>query len=92
MTIDSLFAPPETHTMREHCPQCGSLQGVIVPRGMQDTVRCAECDTWVYNAPRKETGKPIPRQPVRMASNPRRDMKSCAGRITLANYVINMLR
>ena len=43
-------------TMREFC-MCGSIEGYIVEKGGQDTVRCLSCNQWQYNAPRTETGK-----------------------------------
>jgi hypothetical protein len=45
-----------TYTMRvEHC---GQRDGIIVTVGGQDTVRCAVCRKFLYNAPRAETGRP----------------------------------
>jgi hypothetical protein len=46
----------DSHEMRAACG-CGSRLGRIVTKGQQDTVRCALCDRWQYNAPRVETGK-----------------------------------
>lgn len=43
--------------MRTPCPSCGSSAGVIQERNGQDTVRCAECNRFCYNAPRTETGR-----------------------------------
>jgi 5-methylcytosine-specific restriction endonuclease McrA len=48
--------PP--HTMREPCRDCGGLDGVIRTRNGQDTVWCAQCNRYAYNAPRTETGRP----------------------------------
>jgi 5-methylcytosine-specific restriction endonuclease McrA len=44
--------------MRSPCSGCGCLDGIIVTKNGQDTVRCAECDQYAgYNAPRSETGR-----------------------------------
>lgn len=43
--------------MREPCRVCGGLEGSILEKTGQDTVRCVACDAWVYNAPRVETGR-----------------------------------
>ncbi len=50
----------ETHAMKYACKGCGAAAGspgYIVPKGLQDTVRCCACDAFVYNAGRVETGK-----------------------------------
>jgi hypothetical protein len=45
----------------EHRPKCvcGSLDGggIVEEKGGQDTVRCADCSRFLYNAPRTETGR-----------------------------------
>lgn len=46
-----------TRKMRARCPDCGHPDGYIVTRGGQDTVRCAKCDRFCYNAPKSETGR-----------------------------------
>jgi hypothetical protein len=38
-------------------PHCDQWEGVITTIGGQDTVRCIICNTWLYNAPRTETGR-----------------------------------
>ena len=43
--------------MRSRCPRCGCIDGIITTKNGQDTVRCAECDRFCYNAPRSETGR-----------------------------------
>jgi hypothetical protein len=46
------------HRMRAACPDCGNTDGMIMTVSGQDTVRCARCDRFCYNAPRAETGRP----------------------------------
>lgn len=48
----------EEYRMREPCPDCGHTRGYLAPKGGQDVVRCVTCDRQVYNAPKRETGKP----------------------------------
>ena len=43
--------------MRAPCADCGSAFGSVTERNGQDTVRCAECYKYQYNAPRVETGR-----------------------------------
>lgn len=50
---------PERYTMRKPCPMCGGKIGRLAEVGRQDTVRCISCDTFVYNAPRTETGRTV---------------------------------
>ena len=49
--------PPGHTQMRAPCPDCGCLDGTITPKNGQDTVRCARCERYCYNAPRTETGR-----------------------------------
>jgi len=49
--------PPGHTEMRTPCPGCGCLDGTITTKNGQDTVRCARCDRYCYNAPRTETGR-----------------------------------
>jgi hypothetical protein len=51
------FADQRAHPMREPCPACGCPDGTITTRNGQDTVRCAQCQRYCYNAPRSETGR-----------------------------------
>jgi 5-methylcytosine-specific restriction endonuclease McrA len=55
--------PPEVqknpHPLRKPCIICEKTQGYIIEKGSQDTVYCANCNTFQYNAPRLETGKPV---------------------------------
>jgi hypothetical protein len=46
-----------TYTMRAACQYCGSLDGYIIEKNGQDTVRCSTCNRHQYNAPRVETGR-----------------------------------
>jgi len=49
---------PQTIEMRNPCP-CGCIDGLIITKNGQDTVRCAQCNRYAgYNAPRAETGRP----------------------------------
>ena len=43
--------------MRGPCQQCGTPDGVLEEVNGQDTVRCAWCKTFCYNAPKAETGR-----------------------------------
>ena len=43
--------------MREPCRTCGSHDGYIEIRNGQNCVHCRDCESWVYNAPRTETGQ-----------------------------------
>lgn len=45
------------YRLRAAC-RCGSTDGVITTVNGQDTVRCAQCARFCYNAPRSETGRP----------------------------------
>jgi 5-methylcytosine-specific restriction endonuclease McrA len=46
-----------TAVMRAPCADCGSTDGAITTVNGQDTVRCAHCHRFCYNAPRTETGR-----------------------------------
>ena len=48
--------PVSRMSMRSPC-RCGCLDGIITTKHGQDTVWCAECDRFCYNAPRSETGR-----------------------------------
>ena len=45
--------------MRAPCRSCGSMRGVVEEKSGQDVVRCADCDSWVYNRPKAESGKEV---------------------------------
>ena len=45
--------------MRANCKACGCPHGTVTERNGQDVVRCAECDTYAYCAPRVETGREV---------------------------------
>lgn len=47
----------ELHLLRRPCSRCGADEGLITTVNGQDTVRCAQCKTFLYNAPRVETGR-----------------------------------
>ena len=47
------------HPLRAPCSQCGGAAGRIKETGAQDCVYCLGCDRFQYNAPRKETSKPV---------------------------------
>jgi 5-methylcytosine-specific restriction endonuclease McrA len=49
--------PVQRMMMRAPCPGCGCAHGTITTKNGQDTVRCAECARYCYNAPRTETGR-----------------------------------
>jgi hypothetical protein len=40
------------------CPKCGCTDARIVEKGFQDVAYCTQCDAYIKNVPRKETGKP----------------------------------
>jgi 5-methylcytosine-specific restriction endonuclease McrA len=72
------------HPMRAECSKCRSTDGILITVGGQDTVRCAKCDTYCYNAPRTETGRPArslrTRPQVRPSQRKRileRDRRAC---------------
>jgi hypothetical protein len=44
--------------LRKVC-YCGCPEGYITETGAQDVVRCLDCDKYLYNAPRSETGKDV---------------------------------
>jgi 5-methylcytosine-specific restriction endonuclease McrA len=43
--------------MRAPCKACSDTDGVVAEVNGQDTVRCATCNRFQYNAPRTETGR-----------------------------------
>jgi 5-methylcytosine-specific restriction endonuclease McrA len=45
--------------MRNPCPKCDTPDGIIETVNGQDTVRCAWCTAFCYNAPKTETGRGI---------------------------------
>lgn len=50
-------AGARAHDMRRPCPNCGFTLGVLAKSGHQNTVRCAKCGNFAYNAPKTETGE-----------------------------------
>jgi 5-methylcytosine-specific restriction endonuclease McrA len=45
-----------TYQSRVPCPDCHTTDAHLNTRGHQATVRCADCDRFLYNAPHIETG------------------------------------
>lgn len=45
--------------MRQPCKKCQHSDGSIATVNGQDTVRCSQCDTFQYNAPKTETGRKV---------------------------------
>src|SRR6266536_1467108 len=45
------------YPLREPCKDCGAELGTITPINGQNVVRCGSCGTFLYNAPRVETGE-----------------------------------
>lgn len=45
------------YPLRSPCPRCGYGLGRLTQTGGQNVIRCVECETWCYNAPRVETGE-----------------------------------
>jgi len=60
------FTPGRPHRLRKPCKRCGSENGRLNPVNGQDTVRCADCGRFQYNAPKTETE----RAPRRVSSRP----------------------
>lgn len=48
-TLAGLSGDPQQIVMRQTCDKCGSERGYIVTKRGQNTVRCANCDAFVYN-------------------------------------------
>lgn len=44
--------------MRKPCV-CGSSEGYLLTRSGQDVIRCSQCDSYQYCAPRTETGREV---------------------------------
>jgi len=42
---------------RQPCPKCGSREGQLGQINGQNVVRCRQCKTHIYNAPKTETGE-----------------------------------
>lgn len=42
-----------------HAERCPCREGLVRTAGNQDTVRCADCGDFLYNAPRVETGRAV---------------------------------
>lgn len=50
---------PSHHQMRQPCSKCEGVDGIICTVSGQDVVRCSACNAYCYNAPRRETGRPV---------------------------------
>lgn len=48
---------PASPKERRHWDECPCREGVLRTSGNQDTVRCAGCGLFLYNAPKTETGR-----------------------------------
>jgi 5-methylcytosine-specific restriction endonuclease McrA len=57
-TSAALLEATEPYRMRKAC-SCGEEFGTVRTVGNQDTVRCARCNVFQYNAPRVETGRAV---------------------------------
>lgn len=65
-----------TFAMRHPCRGCGWDLGVVREVNGQDTVRCAACSRFAYNAPRVETGRAVRTvSTVHAAIRPRQRMR-----------------
>lgn len=56
--------------MRKPCMACGSVEGYGIDKGGQDVIRCYQCDTWAYNRPKSESGRPQRRIRTRATIKP----------------------
>ncbi len=54
-TIIKAGATP--HDLRQPCTRCAYTLGIRTVRSNQNTVSCARCNTFLYNAPKTETGQ-----------------------------------
>jgi 5-methylcytosine-specific restriction endonuclease McrA len=89
VTLFSLPDPAEPRdgfAMRAPCRDCGHATGVVHEVNGQDTVRCAQCGRYQYNAPRTETGRRVRSinerpdiKPKRRARILARDNFTCVG-------------
>lgn len=50
---------PKSPIEIKHADECPGRDGVVKTVGSQDTVRCATCDRFLYNAPKTETGRAV---------------------------------
>jgi len=56
---DLLTLPDRKQCPGGMCPQCGGTDAKITETNGQDVVRCYQCDKYLYNAPRTETGRKV---------------------------------
>jgi 5-methylcytosine-specific restriction endonuclease McrA len=54
---EQLGSTARRHKATRPCPDCQVVDAVVIPRGGQNTVRCARCGKHTYNAPKTETGE-----------------------------------
>ena len=75
--------------MRAPCKACGHRNGVLRCRSGQDTVRCAACDVFQYNAPRSQTGRPADAsKPVELDSKFAGSCRECGARYAVGDRVV----
>ncbi len=55
---------------RQPCPKCGGVDGLLTEVAGQNVVRCRSCRTYIYSAPKHETG-----QRPRTVTTARKDIK-----------------
>jgi hypothetical protein len=55
--MSDIAPQPRPWIAREPCPNCGSTNAAIWPRNGQNVVTCNDCDRFLYNAPKHETGE-----------------------------------
>lgn len=51
--------PVASYTLRESCKWCNFTLGRMQTRNGQDCVYCGQCDRFLYNAPKTETGREV---------------------------------
>ena len=73
--------------LRKACP-CGCPTGRVRRTGGQDVVRCADCDKYLYNAPREELGLPKePRKPMLLDSKFAGQCRDCGKPHTVGDQI-----
>jgi len=64
------FLGSTPYESRQPCPKCGGVDGLLAEVGGQNIVRCRSCRTYIYAAPKHETG-----QRPRTVATARKDIK-----------------